>query len=80
MIWNEAVMAKSRYYPGNFLEELRKTFKTLSQDSRFLAEIRTEHLKNMTSEFFHYASPLGIAELMYRETGHNYKLSSDKTV
>lgn len=60
-------MAKLRYYPASFLEELRKTFKTLSQDSRFLAEIQTEDLKNMTSGIFHYASPLGGAELMHRE-------------
>jgi hypothetical protein len=32
-IWKEAVVACSRYYPGICLEGLRKTAKTLSQDS-----------------------------------------------
>lgn len=50
-------------FPGGTEE----TFKTLSQDRCFPAEIRNEHLKNMTSEIFHYASPLGGAELMHRE-------------
>jgi hypothetical protein len=32
-IWKEAVVAYSRYYPGSFLKEIRKTTKILGQDS-----------------------------------------------
>jgi hypothetical protein len=41
-IWKEVVVAESRCYPGIFLEELRKTTKSLIHISRFLAEIRIQ--------------------------------------
>jgi hypothetical protein len=36
-----------RYYPGIHLEGLRKTTKTLGQDSCLLGEIWTQELPNM---------------------------------
>jgi hypothetical protein len=40
-IWKETVIAKSRYYPGIFLEELRKTSVRIRD---VLTEIQGEHL------------------------------------
>jgi hypothetical protein len=37
--WKAAAVAYFRYYPSIRLKELRKATKTLSQDSRFWAEI-----------------------------------------
>jgi hypothetical protein len=48
MIWKEAVVSWSRYYPGIFLEGLNKTTKILNQDNECAA--RAEHLPNTSLE------------------------------
>jgi hypothetical protein len=47
-IWKHAVVAKSKYYPAFFLERLRKTMKTSISIAVVPAEIRTEHLLNVS--------------------------------
>lgn len=44
-VWQEVVVAKSRYYPSIFLKWLRKTTQSLTT-SCVPDEIRTEHLQN----------------------------------
>jgi hypothetical protein len=36
-IWKKAIMTKLKYYPRIYLEGLRKTMNTLSQDSQCLS-------------------------------------------
>jgi hypothetical protein len=50
-------MACSRYYPGIFLEGLRKPTKTFTQDTWCQVEIQTKNLHNAILE--HYPSGLG---------------------
>jgi hypothetical protein len=51
-IQREAAVDHSWYYPSIYLEKPRKTTKTLSQNSRCPAEIRTEHLPNTSLECY----------------------------
>jgi hypothetical protein len=37
-IWKEAVLAKSKYYPGIYLKGMRKITKIVNQDSVFPAQ------------------------------------------
>jgi hypothetical protein len=59
-ICKEAVVAKSRHYPGMFLEDMRKTTRNLRIAS-FPAEIRTEHLLNASIELYRRTILLGAA-------------------
>jgi hypothetical protein len=45
-MWKEAIVAKSRYYPGICLEELWKPTETSVRIVGAVAGIRTEHLPN----------------------------------
>lgn len=60
IIRKEVVMAQLGHCPGICLEGLRKTTKTLSQDTEVPAEIQTEHFLNVHQECCHYASLFGI--------------------
>jgi hypothetical protein len=42
-IWKEVVMAYSRYYPGIFLEGLKKIMKTLVRIACIPVESETKH-------------------------------------
>jgi hypothetical protein len=45
-IWEEVLVAKSKYYPRICLEDLRKTMKPLSRAAGVLTESWTDHLPN----------------------------------
>jgi hypothetical protein len=59
-IWNEVVVAYSRYYPGIFQEELRNTTKNLNEMSAALGEIRNSHFQNTCLQHYRYANRLGL--------------------
>ena len=44
MIWKEPVLAKSRFYLGICLVEMRKTTKTLFRVAGVSAEVQTKHV------------------------------------
>jgi hypothetical protein len=52
-------MAKSRYYPGIYLEGLKETTKNISQDSLCPAEIRTDYIPDTSIERYRCANLLG---------------------
>jgi hypothetical protein len=45
---------------GTCLQGLQRTMKSFSQDSRFLADIKTKHLPDTHLEHYSYTSLLGV--------------------
>jgi hypothetical protein len=58
-IWKEAPVAYSRYYPSICLEKLRKTTKTLSQNSRSPVRDSNLALSKYMSRALMYTRMLG---------------------
>jgi hypothetical protein len=51
-IWKKTVVVLSRYYPGIFLADVKKTIKTLVVISSVFAEILAKHMPNTSLDHY----------------------------